>query len=118
DVAQNVVITMVDCGTTQGIQKAVGYRGEKVEVKLSAAITGRVSHQSIVNPITDESIVKENELITPEIARRIEELGLEKIKGRSGMNCEAPLGVFRLCYGMDLATGNLVEDGMAVGIIA
>jgi DNA-directed RNA polymerase subunit beta' len=57
-------------------------------------------------------------LITPEIARKIEELGLEKIQVRSGMTCEAPLGVCRHCYGMDLATGNLVEDGMAVGIIA
>jgi DNA-directed RNA polymerase subunit beta' len=118
DVAQNVVITMVDCGTTQGITKGVIYRGEKVEVKLAAAIAGRVSRQSIVNPITDETIVKENELITPEIARKIEELGLERIQVRSGMTCEAPLGVCRLCYGMDLATGNLVEDGMAVGIIA
>ena len=54
DVAQNVVVTMEDCGTTQGITKGVIYRGEKVEVKLSAAITGRVSRQSIVNPITDE----------------------------------------------------------------
>src|SRR5204862_7174628 len=51
DVAQNVVVTMDDCGTTQGITKGVIYRGEKVEVKLSAAIIGRVSRQSIVNPV-------------------------------------------------------------------
>ena len=118
DVAQNVVVTQHDCGTTQGITKGVIYRGEKVEVKLSAAIMGRVSRQSIVNPITDEVIVKENDLITPEIGKKIEELGLEKIQVRSGMTCEAPLGVCRLCYGMDLATGSLVEEGMAVGIIA
>jgi DNA-directed RNA polymerase subunit beta' len=118
DVAQNVVVTMMDCGTTQGITKGVIYRGEKVEVKLSAAITGRTSRQSIVNPITDEIIVKENELVTPEVARRIEDLGLERIQVRSSMTCEASLGVCRLCYGMDLSTGNLVEEGMAVGIIA
>ncbi len=118
DVAQNVVVTMMDCGTTQGITKGVIYRGEKVEVKLSAAITGRTSRQSIVNPITDEVIVKENEVVTPEIARRIEDLGLERIQVRSSMTCEAALGVCRLCYGMDLSTGNLVEEGMAVGIIA
>jgi DNA-directed RNA polymerase subunit beta' len=118
DVAQNVVVTMHDCGTTQGITKGVIYRGEKVEVKLSAAITGRVSRQSIVNPITDEIIVRESELITPEIARKIEELGLERIQVRSAMTCEAPLGVCRSCYGMDLSTGAMVEDGMAVGIIA
>jgi DNA-directed RNA polymerase subunit beta' len=118
DVAQNVVVTMMDCGTTQGITKGVIYRGEKVEVKLAAAITGRTSRQSIVNPITDEVIVKENDMVTPEIARRIEDLGLERIQVRSPMTCEAPLGVCRLCYGMDLSTGNLVEEGMAVGIIA
>ncbi len=68
DVAQNVVITMDDCGTTQGITKGVIYRGEKVEVSLADSIRGRVSRANIVNPITDEVIVRENELITPEIA--------------------------------------------------
>ena len=118
DVAQNVVVTQHDCGTTQGITKGVIYRGEKVEVKLSAAVVGRVSRQNIVNPVTDEVIVRESELITPEIARRIEEMGLEKIQVRSPMTCDAGLGVCRLCYGMDLSTGSLVEEGMAVGIIA
>jgi DNA-directed RNA polymerase subunit beta' len=118
DVAQNVVITLHDCGTTQGITKGVIYRGEKVEVRLADSIRGRVSRANIVNPITDEVIVKENDLITVEIARRIEELGLEKIQVRSPMTCDASLGVCRLCYGMDLSTGSLVEEGMAVGIIA
>jgi DNA-directed RNA polymerase subunit beta' len=118
DVAQNVVVTLHDCGTTQGITKGVVYRGERVEVKLSDAIKGRVSRQSIVNPITDEVIVKENELITPEIGRKIEALGLERIQVRSAMTCDAPLGICRLCYGMDLSTGAMVEEGMAVGIIA
>jgi DNA-directed RNA polymerase subunit beta' len=118
DVAQNVVITVHDCGTTQGITKGVIYRGEKVEVRLADSIRGRVSRANIVNPITDEVIVNENEMITAETARRIEELGLEKIQVRSPMTCDASLGVCRLCYGMDLSTGSLVEEGMAVGIIA
>ncbi len=118
DVAQNVVVTMHDCGTTQGINKTVIYRGEKVEVSLADSIRGRVSRANIVNPITDEVIVHEDELITPTMARQIEELGLEKIQVRSPLTCEAPLGVCRLCYGMDLSTGSLVEEGMAVGIIA
>jgi len=118
DVAQNVVITQEDCGTTQGITKGVIYRGEKVEVRLADSIRGRVSRTNIVNPITDEVIVKESELITVEIARRIEDLGLEKIQVRSPMTCEASLGVCRCCYGMDLSTGSMVEEGMAVGIIA
>jgi DNA-directed RNA polymerase subunit beta' len=118
DVAQNVVVTMHDCGTTQGITKGVIYRGEKVEVRLADSIRGRVSRTNIVNPITDEVIVREGDLITNDIARRIEELGLERIQVRSPMTCDAALGVCRLCYGMDLSTGSLVEEGMAVGIIA
>jgi DNA-directed RNA polymerase subunit beta' len=118
DVAQNVVVTMEDCGTTQGITKGTIYRGEKVEVALRAAVNGRVSRQNIVNPVTDESIVKESQLITPEIARRIEGMGLERIQVRSPLTCEASLGVCRKCYGMDLSTGSQVEEGMAVGIIA
>jgi DNA-directed RNA polymerase subunit beta' len=118
DVAQNVVITMEDCHTTQGITKGVIYRGEKVEVRLADAVLGRVSRQNIVNPITDEVIVRENEMITAAIARRIEDLGLERIQVRSPMTCDADLGICRRCYGMDLATGTMVEEGMAVGIIA
>ncbi|HEY2841785.1 MAG TPA: DNA-directed RNA polymerase subunit beta' [Pirellulales bacterium] len=118
DVAQNVVITMEDCGTTQGITKGVIYRGEKVEVRLADSIRGRVSRANIVNPITDDVLVREDELITGEIARRVEELGLEKIQVRSPMTCDATLGVCRLCYGMDLSTSSMVEEGMAVGIIA
>jgi DNA-directed RNA polymerase subunit beta' len=118
DVAQNVVVTMHDCGTTQGIYKTVIYRGEKVEVNLADSIRGRVSRSDIRNPITETVIVGEDELITPKTARQVEELGLDKIQVRSPLTCEAPLGVCRLCYGMDLSTGTLVEEGMAVGIIA
>src|SRR3989339_268721 len=118
DVAQNVVITAQDCGTTNGITKSVVYRGEKVEVSLADSVRGRVSRTNIVNPITDEVIVRENELITEEKAKRIEALGYEKIKVRSALTCELPLGLCVKCYGMDLSRGKLVEEGMAVGIIA
>ncbi|MES2791854.1 MAG: DNA-directed RNA polymerase subunit beta' [Planctomycetota bacterium] len=118
DICQNMVITTHDCSTTQGITRGVVYRGEKVEVSLLDAIRGRVSRTNIVNPITDEVIVREGELITVDIARKIQTLGLEKIQVRSPMTCEATLGLCRLCYGMDLSTGSLVEEGMAVGIIA
>ncbi|MEQ1903490.1 MAG: DNA-directed RNA polymerase subunit beta' [Pirellulaceae bacterium] len=118
DVAQNVVITLKDCGTSRSVTKGVIYRGEMVEVRLATAINGRVSRQNIVNPITDELIVSENEMITLEIARKIEELGLEKIQVRSPLTCEAALGACQHCYGMDMSTGDMVEEGMAVGIIA
>lgn len=118
DVAQNVVVTQENCGTSQGVTKGVVYRGENVEVRLATAIFGRVSRQNIVNPVTDEVIVREGELITMEIARKIEEMGLEKIQVRSPMTCDASLGVCQKCYGMDMSTGAMVEEGMAVGIIA
>jgi len=118
DVAQNVVITTEDCGTSQGITKGVIYKGEKVEVSLAQSIRGRVSRVNIVDPISDQVIVKENEMITLAAARKLEEMQIEKIQVRSPMTCEASLGVCRRCYGMDLATGQLVEIGMAVGIIA
>ena len=118
DVAQNVVITMEDCGTTQGITKGVIYRGEKVEVRLADSIRGRVSRANIVNPITDEVIVRENELITIEIARRIEAVGPGEDSGPQPDDVRRPLGICRRCYGMDLSTGSMVEEGMAVGIIA
>ncbi len=92
DVAQNVVVTIHECGTTQGITKGVIYRGEKVEVSLVDSIRGRVSRINIVNPITDEVIVRENDLITTDVARKIEALGLEKIQVRSPMTCDASLG--------------------------
>src|SRR3954463_3099238 len=118
DVAQNVVITMEDCGTSQGITKGVIYKGEKVEVSLVQSIRGRVSRVNIVNPITDDVVVRENEMITVEAARKLEDMQIEKIQVRSPMTCEATLGICRRCYGMDLSTGSMVEEGMAVGIIA
>jgi DNA-directed RNA polymerase subunit beta' len=117
DVAQNVVITSADCGTVQGISKAAIYKGEEIERPLSDSIRGRVSRNTITD-VTGEVVVEENQMITPEIARKIEKMGLDKILVRSPMTCQAKLGVCRACYGMDLATGALVEEGMAVGIIA
>lgn len=118
DVAQNVVVTCVDCGTTHGITKGIIYNGEKVEVNLVDSIKGRVSCVNVMDPFTDELIVKANEMITLEAARKIDELGIEKIMVRSPMTCEAPLGICAKCYGMDLSTGKLVEEGLAVGTIA
>jgi DNA-directed RNA polymerase subunit beta' len=118
DVAQNVVITLHDCGTTRGVAKGVVYKGESIERSLAEAIIGRVCRDNIVDPIKDELIVAENQLITHAIAKRIEDLGIDKISVRSPMTCEAALGVCRLCYGMDLSNGDLVEEGTAVGVIA
>ena len=120
DVAQNVVVRMDDCGTTQGVIKTTLYKGEDIEIPLSKVIRGRTAADNIVNPVTDEVIVRADEVITEEIAKRIEEMGhgFERIRVRSPLTCEAPVGCCARCYGMDLSTSELVEQGMAVGIIA
>ncbi len=118
DVAQNVVVTMHDCGTTQGTTKGIMYKGDAIDRPLYDAVRGRVSRNTIHHPTTGEALIEENEMISPEKAKLIERLGLDKITVRSPMYCQATLGICRLCYGMDLATGALVEEGMAVGIIA
>ena len=124
DVAQNVIVNERDCGTIEGITKSTIYRGEEVDVKLSELIVGRVARDTIRDPRTDEIIVRENELITGDIARRLEAkpehggLGLDSIRVRSPLTCESRLGVCARCYGADLSTGHLVEEGMAVGILA
>jgi len=118
DVAQNMVINETDCGTLNGITKSSIYKGDKVEVPLRQLITGRVARDTVRDIISDEIIVKENDLITPEKARRIEQLGFEKIRVRSVLTCETALGVCAKCYGMDRARGDLAEEGLAAGIIA
>ncbi len=119
DVAQNVVITLEDCGTLNAVTKSVVYKGEKVAVTLARGIRGRVSRTTIRDVLNnDEEIVRENELITEEIAQRLESLGYEKILVRSPLSCEASLGVCARCYGMDLSRGSIAERGLAVGIIA
>jgi len=118
DVAQGVVITMKDCGTLRGVTKGRIVRGDKVELSLADAIRGRVARDTIVDVVTDEVIVRENQLITAEVAKKIEELGYDRIRVRSPLTCEAPRGVCAMCYGMDLSTGRLAEEGLAVGIIA
>ncbi|MBX3396145.1 MAG: DNA-directed RNA polymerase subunit beta' [Phycisphaerae bacterium] len=124
DVAQNLIVSRLDCGTIKGVIKGVQYKGEEVDISLAESIIGRVARDTIRHPVTDDIVVRENDIITDVIARRIESppseggLGLETIRVRSPLTCEAGTGVCARCYGMDLATGQLVERGMAVGIIA
>ena len=118
DVAQSLVVIEHDCGTPAGVPKRAIYKGDEVDVPLHQSITGRTSRQTIIDPRTDEVIVAEHGLITMEIARRIEALGIDTVQVRSPLTCQTPRGVCARCYGMDMSTGNLVEEGMAVGIIA
>ena len=118
DVAQSVVVTEHDCGTKRGLAKRAIYKGDEVDVPLREVILGRTSHQSIINPLTDETIVAKNQMITSEIADKIEKLGIDAVHVRTPLACETSDGVCRLCYGMDMSTGMPVEGGLAVGTIA
>jgi DNA-directed RNA polymerase subunit beta' len=118
DVAQNMMISEQDCNTPQGITKSTVYKGETVDVPLKQLIIGRTARDNIRNPITDEMIVRENEVITPEAAEKIEQLGLDAIRVRSPLTCESKMGICAKCYGWDLSTSHLAEEGLAVGIIA
>ena len=118
DVAQNVIVNEIDCGTVNGVTKTTIYKGETVEVELKDMIVGRTARDTIRNPITDETIVEENQIITNDIADAINKLKLESIRVRSPLTCESARGVCALCYGVDMSTNQVVEEGLAVGIIA
>src|SRR6476660_7606062 len=89
DVAQNVVITQHDCGTTMGVSKGIMYKGETVEVELKELIVGRTALDTIRNPITDQTIVEKDQIITNEIADSLSSLKLESIRVRSPLTCES-----------------------------
>ena len=118
DVAQAVVITEYNCGTRRGITKRAIYKGEEVDVPLREVVRGRASRQTVINPLTDEVIVAENDLITEQLGEKIEKLGIDSVQVRSPLTCDADQGVCACCYGQDMSTGNLVEGGLAVGTIA
>jgi DNA-directed RNA polymerase subunit beta' len=118
DVAQNIVVSKFDCGTINGVSKSAVMKGAKIDISLAHQIRGRVARDTITDVVTDEVIVEENQLITMDVARRIESLGYEKVRVRSPLTCEADDGACGMCYGMDLSRGRLAELGLAIGIIA
>ena len=118
DVAQTVVVSEHDCGTDQGVDKRSVFKGEKVEISLAEGIRGRVMCDDIRHPQTKDMLIKRNTLVSAEMAKEIEELGFQKIRVRSPLTCDSDSGCCRLCYGADLSREEMVELGLAVGIIA
>jgi DNA-directed RNA polymerase subunit beta' len=118
DVAQDVVINEADCGTLRGLTVSALKDNEEVVEALSERILGRVSVHDVYDPISNELLVSSGEEITEEIAKRIEESALESVEIRSVLTCEAKRGVCAKCYGRNLATGQMVQLGEAVGVIA
>ncbi|MBN2432973.1 MAG: DNA-directed RNA polymerase subunit beta' [Acidobacteria bacterium] len=118
DVAQDVIITMEDCGTLDGMEiRSIVEGGETIE-SLRDRIIGRVSLEDIQDPITGEPIVERNQDISEELANRIQSAGIESVHIRSVLTCKAPRGVCVRCYGRNLGTGEMVELGEATGVIA
>jgi DNA-directed RNA polymerase subunit beta' len=118
DVAQDVIIHEIDCGTMDGIEaQAIVESGEIIE-PLRDRLIGRVTLERLADPFTDQLIVGVNEEIDEEAASTIQDVGIEKVKIRSVLTCASRRGVCAKCYGRDLATGKLVELGLAVGVIA
>ncbi|MEJ5352130.1 MAG: DNA-directed RNA polymerase subunit beta' [Melioribacteraceae bacterium] len=118
DVAQDVIVTEEDCGTIRGVYVTALKDVELEREPLAERIIGRVAQEDVYDPRTDELIVEAGQLITEEIAERIDEANIDQVYIRTVLTCEAKHGVCAKCYGRNLTTGQLVEIGEAVGIIA
>ena len=119
DVAQDVIIREMDCGTTNGIWVQAIYEGEDEVVKLSERLIGRHSADDVVNPLNPkETIVKAGHEIDEIKGKQLDLSGIEKVKIRSVLTCESKHGVCAICYGRNLASGMLAKLGEAAGIIA
>ena len=118
DVAHDVIITEEDCGTLRGLPTTALKKGEDIVQSLSEKILGRTTVHDIYDPQTDELIVAAGDELTEDICRRIEEAHIEEVEIRSVLTCEAKHGVCAKCYGRNLATGQMVQKGEAVGVIA
>ncbi|WP_094321209.1 DNA-directed RNA polymerase subunit beta' [Staphylococcus aureus] len=118
DVAQDVIVREEDCGTDRGLLVCDIKEGTEMIEPFIERIEGRYSKETIRHPETDEIIIRPDELITPEIAKKITDAGIEQMYIRSAFTCNARHGVCEKCYGKNLATGEKVEVGEAVGTIA
>ena len=118
DIAQDVVVNEEDCGTINGIETAAIKDGEEIVESLSDRIVGRFTLERVKHPITGEVLVDVNEEISDEMAEYIEEVGVESVRIRTVLTCEARHGVCRKCYGRNLSNNRTVEIGETVGIIA
>ena len=118
DVAQDVIIHYEDCNTLRGITVEPLKKNEEIVETLGERILGRVSLHDIYNPLNNEIIVSAGEEISDDIVKLIESSPIEKVEVRSPLTCESPKGVCSKCYGRNLATGKMVQNGEAVGVVA
>jgi DNA-directed RNA polymerase subunit beta' len=118
DVAHDIVVTQDDCGAINGIRIGTIRSGDEIIESLEERLVGRFPLDNVVNPLNDERLVKSGEMITAKKAKEIAATGIDRLRIRSVLTCEAEHGVCAKCYGLNLANGRLVETGEAVGVIA
>ncbi len=118
DVVQDTIITAKDCATEEGMEVASLIEGGEIIEHLGERVLGRVSSQDIVDPYSDEVIVPQNGMLDEEAVEKVVQAGVEKVSIRSVLTCEMRWGVCTMCYGRDLARGELVNVGESVGVIA
>src|SRR6202161_824195 len=118
DVAQDLVVTETDCGTSNGIAMSPLVEGGDVVEALGERVLGRVPAQDILKPGTEEVLIEKNTLLDEQHVRRMELEGVDQINVRSPITCETRSGVCASCYGRDLARGRSISIGEAVGVIA
>lgn len=118
DVSQDVIVTGHDCGTVNGIVVAPIYDGDEEAASLASRIYGRVSCETVKDPVSGDVLIATDDIITEDMSNSVEKIGYDKLKIRSVLTCESPNGCCAKCYGLNLATGKAVKIGEAVGIIA
>jgi len=118
DVSQDVIVSEYDCGTVKYIDATPLVEGGDIIQSLRDRIVGRVVAEDVRDPLSGEIIVQANNEITEEIAQKIEDAGIERVRMRSALVCETKRGICVMCYGRNLGSGRLAELGEAVGIIA
>ncbi len=118
DVAQDVIINEVDCGTIDGITVTAIMEGGEILEALRDRIVGRTSQEDIYDPMSGDLIIETSVEITEALANAAQAAGIERVKIRSVLTCETRRGVCAKCYGRNLASGKMVEIGEAVGVIA
>jgi len=118
DVAQDVIVNFVDCNTLRGISVESLKKNEEEVESLGERILGRVSLHDVYHPVTNEIIVNSGIEISDKIVKEIKNTTIEKVEVRSPLTCESPKGICAQCYGRNLATGKMVQNGEAVGVVA
>ncbi len=118
DVCQDLVVTDLDCGTTEGIKLEALVKGGEIVVPLASRILGRSTAEDLKSPTYGNVLVKAGEMITEKLIKQLEQHSIHRVKVRSPVTCQTKYGICATCYGRDLGRGHLVNRGEAVGVIA